>query len=115
MSEALFPQHLQTGPSDEDDARTALHLLKFDREDLHYIVAADEVDNALGYAVWQSSPRPAVEARSKGLEDTVAKLRADRPKGLDVAVLEEIEKAMVVLDKVVRDALGDDGYTDAWC
>ncbi|KAJ4393365.1 hypothetical protein N0V93_002573 [Gnomoniopsis smithogilvyi] len=116
FSDALFPPHLQTYPNEELDFRAERQLRRFDKEDLHYLVVADEADTPVGWAIWQS---PSISETKPGEpEGAGAALRAalpkDLPKGLDLAVLAELEKGTEVLDKTLQDALGQDGYKQAW-
>lgn len=113
LSEALFPEHLQTAPGEELGFRARGHLSKMDHKDLHYVVVADEEDKAVGCAVWQSPLDPS--ASPEDLEAAKATLRANLPKGLDVAALAEVDKAVQILEGNLRDALGEDGYKNAWC
>lgn len=117
LSEALFPLHLQTYPNEELDYRVARQLQRFDNEDLHGIVVANQEDRPVGWAIWQSpsglgpdSGHP--EGARAALE---ASLPKNLPKGLDLAVLAEVKEGIEVLDKSLRDALGEDGYKEAWC
>lgn len=117
FSEALFPPHLRTDPKEEADFRAGRQLRRWDNEDFHYIVVADEEDKPVGWAVWQSPSN--VETQPGESEGASAALRKslpkDLPKGLDVSVLQEVEAKTQVLDKTLRDSLGEDGYKKAWC
>lgn len=113
LSDALFPEHLQTDPNERYEFRAQIHLRKFDNEDLYYIVVADEDDTAVGYAIWQSPPKPGTSFQDAGT--TKAILAGAKPKFLDADVLATVEKGTAVLEKQIRDALGKEGYENAWC
>lgn len=113
LSEALFPPHLQTDIDQDHEFRAERQRAKFDNEDLHYIVAADDQDAPLGWALWQSPTHDSTPPA--GSESANAELRENPPAGMDLAVLDIIEKGTAALGKNLRDALGEDGYKNAWC
>lgn len=113
LNVALFPEHLQTHPDEEHDFRVARLLLRFDDENMHYIVVADKYDSAVGYAVWQSPPK--LEPDPEEVEAAKVKARAICPKGMDIDALAKIEMAIEVLGKYLKDALGEEKYKKAWC
>lgn len=113
LSDALFPPHLQTDPDQDREFRAERQRKKFDNEDLHYIVVADDQDTPLGWALWQSPTQDATPPA--GSEAANAKLRENPPAGMDLAVLDVFEKGTAALGKNLRDALGEDGYKNAWC
>lgn len=113
LSEALFPAHLQTDPNQDLEFRLERQRSKFDNEDLHYIVVADDQDKPLGWAVWQNPTQHATPPA--GSEAANASLRENPPPGMDLAVLDIFEKGTAALGKNLRDALGEDGYNNAWC
>lgn len=113
LSDALFPPHLETDPDQNRKFRAERHREKFDNKDLHYIVVADDEDRPLGWALWQSPDQDATPPAVN--EAANAALRENPPPGMDVSVLDVFEQGTAVLAKNLRDALGEDGYSTAWC
>lgn len=117
LNEALFPARLRRtdAPDAEEVAfRTGRHEKRFDSEGHHYIVAVDSSSGdkegtIVGVACWQScneEPPPVEVTREQRM--------AELPAGLDFEALEAIEAAIKVLDKDLRDSLGDEGYRNSW-
>lgn len=115
MSEALFPEHLRLNPGDADKIafRQRSHLRRFDQDNQHYIVVVDDTDTVVGFALWVSAQDPA--KRAERTPEELQARNASFPKSLDLSALEAIEAATEVLDKYLRDALGEDEYNNSWC
>lgn len=135
LSEALFPARLQTEPTkpgeaigrEEFEYRVERLKVKFDKEDLHYVVVVDDQDTPIGSAIWQSPPGPSLDTKpdesdkEKAEKSDKKKVEAllgpenIRPKGLDTEVVAWIESNINVLEGSLRDALGEEGYKNSWC
>lgn len=119
LTEALFPKHLRTDQEncqdpvsrEELEFRVKRQLSMFDHENRHFLVVADDQDNPIGCAIWQSH----LYAKPEESESAKAKLLAARPKSMDIAVMAEIDEATLVLEKTLEDALGEEEYRNSWC